>query len=323
MISSSGDDANTGLIDSSTAMRSYLNILNDESTNINLSTVRSLALKTITHPQIFCGFDQLKTCCFSGGQNSTTVNASNSILNTLDLFSFGTVKDYQKQDGANEYYLPLNEPALAKLRQLTVMTCVQEICLAGKTSISYHDVGEALGMTTDLMDYGNPTFDCTATTRITRDVENVLVQCLYSNVLKGKLCQKTRTFGWKNECLPVVSSRDVRLTHVPDLLLQLRGLETRLEESGIEVSHAQKNVSRGLENAAQYWKSIRKTKKKTQEEYMSKSGGGTDGGSGTSAARAFFGEIVGGASINNPRRSSKRSRGGMSGNYQLDSGKRI
>jgi len=265
-------------------------------------------------------------------QEQTAVpNASRSLFNTLDLFSFGTLKDYQKQGEStgqpNEYYLPLNEPALSKLRQLAVLTCVQKACFDGKTRISYDDVSEALGMTTDTMQDGKSSSNATTTT-IIRDVEDVLIQCLYANVLKGKLCQKTSSFGWQGENLPVVSSRDIPPTLIPNLLSELQGLGQRLEESGIEVTQAQEQVTKGLEDAAMHWKTVRKQKNTTQDESFSK----VVGGVGTSTARGFFGEHSGenwhessggGLGISNPRKSSKRSRGGMSGNFHIDAGKRI
>jgi len=335
MSSNSETDATSGLLDSSTVMRSYLDILKDgSSTNMNISTVRSLALKTIVHPQIFCGFDEFKICCSQlilSQEQTTATYANKSLFNTLDLFSFGTLKDYLKQGESavqtNEYYLPLNEPALAKLRQLAVLTCVQKACFDGKTRILYDDVAEALGLTTDTMQDGNSSSDA-ATTASIRDVEDVLIQCLYANVLKGKLCQKTSSFGWQGENLPVVSSRDIPSTRIPNLLSELQGLDQRLEESGIEVTQTQEQVTKGLEDAAHYWKTVRKQKNTAQDESFSK----VSGGGGTSITRGFFGEhsgenrhesSSGGPGINNPRKSSKRSRGGMSGKFHIDAGKRI
>mmetsp|Transcript_3249 Transcript_3249/g.3449 ORF Transcript_3249/g.3449 Transcript_3249/m.3449 type:complete len:343 (-) Transcript_3249:393-1421(-) len=337
MMSSNGEtDATTGLLDSDTVMQSYLDILKDgSSSKMNISTVRSLALKAISHPQIFCGFDEFKICCsqlISPQEQSNVPNASRSLFNTLDLFSFGTLKDYQKQGEStgepNEYYLPLNEPALAKLRQLAVLTCVQKACFDGKTRISYDDVSEALGVTTDPMQDGKSSSNTNTITAI-RDVEDVLIQCLYANVLKGKLCQKTSSFGWQGENLPVVSSRDIPPTLIPNLLSELQGLSQRLEENGIEVTQAQEQVTKGLVDAAMHWKKVRKQKNTTQDESFSK----VVGDVATSTARGgFFGEHSeenwhessgGSFGINNPRKSSKRSRGGMSGNFHIDAGTRI
>ena len=344
MSSNPETDATAGLLDSTSVMRSYLDLIE---TNMNLSTVRSLALKTIAHPQIFCGFDEFKTCCSQllltqQGQPQT---ASNSLFNTLDLFSFGTLNDYQKQGESTgqpeaEHYLPLNEPALNKLRQLTVLTCIQKACFDGKTRISYDVVAEALGLTTDTMQDEGISFDATTTATTTtattaiRDVEDVIVQCLYANVLKGKLCQKTRTFGWQGECLPVVSSRDIPPTLIPSLLSELQGLGRRLEESGIEVTQAQEQVTQGLQDTAQYWKNVRNQKKTTTKDGSNNSGGGGGGGGDGAVARSIFGgnsegtqgnfwHESSGAGGSGRSRSTKRSRGGMSGNFLMDAGKRI
>jgi hypothetical protein len=344
MSSNPETDATTGLLDSTSAMRSYLDLIE---TNMNLSTVRSLALKTIAHPQIFCGFDEFKTCCSQlllpqQGQTQTTT-ASNSLFNTLDLFSFGTLNDYQKQSESTgqpeaEHYLPLNELALAKLRQLTVLTCIQKACFDGKTRISYDVVAEALGLTIDTMQDEGASFDATTTTANTttaiRDVEDAIVQCLYTNVLKGKLCQKTRTFGWQGECLPVVSSRDIPPTLIPSLLSELQGLGRRLEKSGIEVTQAQEQVTQGLQDTAQYWKNVRNQKKTSTKDEAFPKGGSNGGGGDGVVARSIFGGKSGGTQGNlwhessgaggsGRSRSTKRSRGGMSGNFLMDAGKRI
>eukprot|EP00536_Pseudo-nitzschia_multiseries_P014084 jgi/Psemu1/245876/estExt_Genewise1.C_6540020 len=300
-------------------MRPFLDILKEgSSSSMNLSTVRSLALKTFAHPQIFSGFDEFKNHCspliIPQTQNDPLSGADGphtSLFNTLDLFSFGTLKDYNaRQHTESEYYLPLNEQALAKLGQLTVLSSIQEACINGNTSISYDSISQALGLT------GND-----------RAVEDVLIRCLYANVLKGRLCQKTRSFGWQGESLPVVSSRDVPPAQISNLLSALRGLEKRLEESRIGLASAQEEVTQGLEGTVQYWKSIHNEKSAHLKETLFKDGsskGAMGGGEGPGSRRmdirrqgtagvVFPGGAVGSdaAQNNSLRRSSKRSRGGM------------
>ena len=137
----------------------------------------------------------------------------------------------------------------------------------------------------------------------------------------------------------MVSSRDVPSTQISNLLSALQGLGQRLEESGNDVTQAQEQVTHGLEEAAQYWKTVQSKKKTALDESLSKIGGGKGGGGGGSNSGGggrFFGggrQALGGfwgghgssgtsdagggggAPSNNPRRSSKRSRGGIGGNF--------
>lgn len=329
-ISTSGEtDTSGGLLDTDAAMRPFLDILKDgSSSNMNISTVRSLALKSLAHPHIFSGFDEFKSHCLQFLSPATGSHASNSLFHTLDLFSFGSLKDYKEEEQADEKFLPLNEACLTKLSQLTVLTCIQQACHKGEIRISYDYLAEALGLASVAMEDGSPA----AATAI-RDVEDVLIRCLYANVLKGKLCQRTCSFGWQGESLPVVSSRDVSSTQIPNLLAALQGLSHRLEESRKDVAIAQKQVTQGLEDSAQYWKAVQDQHKTGKDKSHSKGSckSGFDNSGGQSSSSRFFGGLTGGflnqrasgSPSSNPRRSSKRSRGGMGGNFLMDGGYRM
>mmetsp|Transcript_70658 Transcript_70658/g.143495 ORF Transcript_70658/g.143495 Transcript_70658/m.143495 type:complete len:345 (+) Transcript_70658:235-1269(+) len=329
-------EGTTGLLDSDAVMLPFLDILKGaSSSNMNLSTVRSLALKTFAHPEIFCGFDEFKShsspLLLPQGENSSQSSSPNSSLfNTLDLFSFGSLKDYtDRQQTDREYYLQLNETALAKLSQLSVLACIEQACFKGKSSIPYSILAEALGHTAEaaMQEDVGP-----SSTANIREVEDILIRCLYANVLKGKLCQKTRSFGWQGERLPVVLSRDVSPGEIPDLLSALRGLGQRLEESGEDLVQAQEQVTLGLEYTANYWKSVQRSVQKMEniayEERLLKSGSGGPGGGEHSVSSSrflgggrigsMFGQRGTSSAETGARRSSKRSRGGMAGNLVTD-----
>ena len=332
----------TALLDSDAVMKTFLDILEDSSSSrMNLSTVRSLALKAFAHPEIFCGFDEFKNRCLplllpEGENDFPPDSPGRSLLNTLDLFSFKTLKDYTNQQQINkEYYIQLNEPALAKLNQLTVLTCIEKACFEGETSISYDLLGESLGLTSVAVMQEDGASSSTSMTN-SREVEDVLIQCLYANVLKGKLCQKTRSFGWRGEHLPVVLSRDVPTERISDLLSALVGLEQRLEESGDDAAKVQAQVTQGLEETANFWISVQNEKKNSLDEIHAKGSNTSGSPSGVgSSLRLFGGGIQDSGSFSgqgssvgvapgsssqviNPRRSSKRSRGGMAGSFLTD-----
>mmetsp|Transcript_21955 Transcript_21955/g.52259 ORF Transcript_21955/g.52259 Transcript_21955/m.52259 type:complete len:350 (+) Transcript_21955:124-1173(+) len=338
----------TALLDSDAVMKTFLDILEDSSSSrMNLSSVRSLVLKAFAHPQIFCGFDELKNRCLQlllpqGENDFPSDSPGRSLFKTLDLFSFGTLKDYKNQQEINnEHFIQLSEAAMAKLSQLTVLACVEKACFDGETSISYDLLGESLGSTSVAVMQEDGA-SSPASMENSREVEDVLIQCLYANVLKGKLCQRTRSFGWRGEHLPVVLSRDVPTKRISDLLSALVGLEQRLEESGDDATKVQAKVTQGLEETANFWISVQNEKKTSLDEIYAK--GSTASGSSTgdgSSSRLFSGGIHdsrtfsgpgntvgmapgGGSQVINPRRSSKRSRGGMAGSFLTDTaGSRI
>ena len=322
-------DAIEGLLDTDASMRPFLDTLKDGTTSkMNLSTVRSLALKTFSHPQIFCGFDQFKSCCLplllpqeEKNSDSAAGGPHSSLFNTLDLFSFGTLMDYNARENVGkDYFLPLNDQALGKLGQLTVLSCIQDACFNGKTSVSYDSLAKPLGLTGNI-----------------RAVEDVLIRCLYANVLKGKLCQKSRSFSWQGESLPVVLSRDVPSSRISDLIAALQSLGQRLEESQNDLAGTQHEVAQDLKETTDYWKFVHSQRKALLEESSSKGGGSkgpVGGGEGppTVASRLFDagrqrpGGRTGHGSIggsdasrsSNVGRSSKRSRGGLAGKFVTD-----
>lgn len=310
-------------------LRPFLDILQQDVNNqkISMATARPIVLKVLAHPEIFCGFDQVKSLCVpfladTGGAASSSL----SVSNTLDLFSFGCLKDYTSMVATNsDYYLALNDPALTKLGQLTVMTCIQDACDRGEMNISYTALAESLGCGDRSGDddadatiggcaNGNPRDEATWI----RNVEDVLIRCVYADVLRGKLCQKSRNFSWEGQPLPVVCPRDVAPKQIPQLLASLRGLTERLEASGTQLLEAEGKVLEGLKEDDRFWKAVQDRREKARFEGTTKSfamggpaghsrlfgaGGGPSGGAGQ------WNEGGMGPRRSSGPRSSKRSRG--------------
>jgi hypothetical protein len=300
------DETDNKLLDES-AIKPFVDVLREDG-SLNMATLRSMILKILVHPEIFCGFDEFKSYCLTLLEGDASASAL-ALGNTLDLFSYGNLKEYtQKQQEVPNFYLTLNEQARTKLGQLTVLSRIQEACFHGATRISYASLAEALGW----INSGQPQEDETWI----RNTEDVLIRCLYAKVLKGKLCQKTRSFGWETESLPVVTSRDVPPSQMPDLITALKGLEQRLEASENEVGQAERHVIGGLEEAAQYWKSVQERKKAAQSESMYKVGG-------ISGMPGAQGLDTGGGARSASFRSNKRSRGGLGGSLVADAAFRL
>lgn len=251
----------------------------------SLPTIRALVNKILSHPEIFCGYDQLKDLLVNGKINDDTL-----LLATLDLFSYGDYSGYVQNPTA---YLPLNPRQIAKLQQLTLLSCVQAACERGQSSISYTTIGEALQISDQ------------------RALEQVIVSCLNCRVLNGRLCQKSRQLLITN--VPVCISRDVAPAKVPTMIHQLQALQERLatSHSGLEEAHS--DVSQSIAQSAAYWKALEDRHSKMQATSSSGTGSGVGGGTVRLAGWPESG--VGARRSSVSRQSNKRSRGGLGGTF--------
>ncbi|CAJ1937534.1 unnamed protein product [Cylindrotheca closterium] len=266
------------LLDESGALVQFLEAVEQSSP----STLRALVLKVLSHPQIFCGFDQLKAIVKVKSEDS-------QLLETLDLFSYGAYQDFsQNQDK----YLSLNDLQLSKLRQLTVLTTVQEACKNGVSLLSYSSLGEALGIDRDNG----------------RGIEQIIISCIYARVLNGKLCQKSQQF---KIAVPPCCSRDVTPSQISDILTTLETLRDRLESSNDRLEKAQNFVRGCVERDDSHWKTIKEQAKQAQSQSPNAATGiGASNvrnalSAGWSADQGIAGRRF------SASRQSKRSRGGM------------
>jgi hypothetical protein len=297
------------LLDTDSVLKPFLEAVQESVTNV--STLRAIVLKVLSHSHIFCGFDELKALIVKGGVDDA------ALLATLDLFSYGTIQDYSQ---SASMYLPLNDTQLSKLRQLTLLTCVQQACQNGDSTLSYETLREALGLLQQEDDNNNNN---------NRALEQVLIACLYVRVLNGKLCQKSQRLLLTT--VPVCCPRDVPLSNIATTLLaQFQALQQRLEASHGELQTAQTSVSNSLEQTANYWKSVEEKKNKAQNQVQnhhqapSSSNSGGVGGGGSASGNVRFGvwpeantttTNSSGVRRSSASRNSKRSRGGLGGSF--------
>lgn len=268
------------LVDTEAVLRPFLDAINDSLSSI--PTVRALVLKTMSSPDVFCGFDQIKALLVENKIDD------GQLMATLDLFSYGNYATYSQNPSA---YMPLNDKHISKMRQLTLISCVQEACERGQASLSYASICEAVGLSEH------------------RDMEQVIVSCLYNRALNGKLCQKTCQL--LIPCVPPCISRDVPLSNISDMLQQLQTLQTRLSttHSGLEDVHT--DISKSLSQSESYWKSVQERQAKTQGQIHNIPGGG---GGGTSRLVGWSESNVG-ARRPSASRQSKRSRAGPNASF--------
>jgi hypothetical protein len=271
------------LLDTDAALQPFLDAAEDSLSNI--STLRALVVKVLSHPEIFCGYDQLKALLVQGNIEDAT------LLATLDLFSYGTYGAYSQNPSS---YLTLNEKQTAKLRQLTLLSCVQEACEVGQTAVPYASIGEALQLSDQ------------------RAMEQVIVSSIYSRALNGKLCQKTRQLLISE--VPACISRDVPLDKIADLLQQWSTVQERLATAYAGLEEAHSDVSQSLAQSTAYWKMVQDRQGKAQTQAQTSTAGGGSGAGGT-ARLAGWPESSVGARRSSASRQSKRSRGGLGGPF--------
>lgn len=263
------------LIDTDRALQPHLAALKESAKS--LPTVRALVGKILSQPNIFCGYDQIKALLL---QDVSIGDAT--ILGTLDLFSYGTYGTYASNQSS---FLPLNEKQVAKLRQLTLLSCVHAACENGATSLSYTTIEEALQISDQ------------------RAMEQVIISCIFERALNGMLCQKSRQLLLVD--VPVCISRDVAIEKLPLLLHNLRSLQGRLSSSfgGLEVAH--KEVLHALQKSSEYWKLVQAREQKAkQQSTKAPMAAGVRADGATGALRA-----------GTSRQSNKRTRGGLGGSY--------
>lgn len=266
------------LLDQCAALAQFLEVLEQASP----STLRAVVMKVLSHPQIFCGFDQIKAVLkpkIEDGQ----------LFETLDLFSYGAYSDYTKNQ---DKYLSLNDQQLSKLRQLTVLSTVQQACNDGVSILSYGSIGEALNTDTDNG----------------RSIEQVIISCLYARLLNGKLCQKSQKF---KIAVPPCCARDIMPSQIPYILTTLESLRDRLQTSNDRLDRAQSFVHESVERDEAHWKTVNEQAKHAQSQAPNavKGSGASNVRNALSAGWSTDQGIAGRRSSTS--RQSKRSRGGM------------
>eukprot|EP01080_Neovahlkampfia_damariscottae_P005875 gene5875-9703_t len=167
---------------------------------------------------------------------------------TLSLFCYGTYSDYKKN---KENYVDLNEKQLYKLKQLSVVSLA-----SSHRVLSYNLLLKAL-------DIDN-----------VRNLEDLLIDCFYADICKGKLDQK-------GKCVEIFETvgRDVRIEDIDSLIGTLKkwmdhskDIQKNMEDNSTK---AQKKFDEAKKSNSEYEKKVEELKKNMKE--IIEAGG--DGGS--------------------------------------------
>ena len=187
----------------SSALTSILQMI-QECDSSNISMIRTLVFKAFSSPDIFCGFDQIKAAVQPALASAPDGDA---ILRTLDLFSYGTYKE------ASNMQQTLTDAQLLKLRMLTIVTLVERACLDAHGVVPYSTVAQELSLEVDTLESN-------------RQVEELMIACIYAGIVNGKLCQKTRSLVVSSTDGPPCRPRDVQ--NVASMLESLKAMQQNL-----------------------------------------------------------------------------------------------
>ena len=204
---------------------------------------------------IFAGYDQVKEVV--AASSLAQASDGSAVLNTLDLFSYGTYHDCISASSAGKQYLSLSDSQIFKIRQLTVLTLVQQACTVttgiSAACIPYETMARELGFITPESQQDPALWH--------RQVEDVVISCLYAKVIAGKLCQKTKRLVLSSDNGPPCRPRDVHLDQIGNLLSQLESLSNKIQQTNEKLTLTSSNVQSQVLAQREFTKSLEDRKK--------------------------------------------------------------
>jgi COP9 signalosome complex subunit 7 len=287
------EDPLHSLIDTDEVIKPYMGVAKDTT---NVSTLRALILKVLSDSGVFAGYSDIQAVVHTHLQGAPN---GEKLIDTLDLFSYGSYGDYVARP---DKFLVLNDAQLFKLKQLTALGIVEEACRQKQSAVKYEAVQHALQLS-------NPS-----------EVESILVSCIYSRVMTGKFCQKTKTLLLSAKNGPPVCPRDVPLSRISDLLQALQSIKMTLSECQDELTKQQTKVQKQHDRDARFNKQVQERMKIA--EAVSRDMANTpmlqaqrrgSGWGNLGDAAAVFAGADDAMEFSPTARRQKRSRGGLSG----------
>ena len=223
------EDPLRALIDPDEVLQPYLAAAKDVS---NVSTLRSLILKVLSDPNVFAGYNQMHSLVKSHLQGSPD---GEKLTNTMDLFSYGSFSDYANSP---DRFLSLNESQIFKLKQLTTLSLIEQACRSKQHSLSYDVIQHHLDLENS------------------NQVEQVLVSCIYSRVLVGKLNQKTKTLQLGGTQGPPLCPRDVPMSQVSDLLASIQAIRSTIAGCQEDLNKQQVKIHKEHNTQTKFFKLV-------------------------------------------------------------------
>lgn len=246
----------------------------EESKGSNLGTIRSIVFKVLSEPRLFSGYDQIRAILLPNSHDKNNTVESEKLARSLDLFSYGTLRDYRQQP---TLYLEFNDSQLTKLKQLSVLTVIQQ---QQQQVSSFHrfpqnDPPNSGVVATIPYEQFYPVALDPAEWN-PRAVEDLLISCLYMGVLDGKLCQRTRSFHWQPSP-GRYRSRDVLLDSIPALTWQLQLFQNNLTSTFEKLEHDKQVLLESCEKDLSLWQQAEDRLKKNEANYLLRWSSGSAG----------------------------------------------
>eukprot|EP00984_Skeletonema_dohrnii_P027918 scaffold17645_cov68-Skeletonema_dohrnii-CCMP3373.AAC.1 len=194
---------------SSTAAGSLLIDEFYSSKSLSPALLHSLLQRLLSHPRIHNGFvDILQLPSVQSALENMDEAKRDSLIATVKLFAFGTIQEYLELKEKNgDAVWTLTDAQLDKLRMLSVVSVARrgQIKSTEKTDVDmipsdYHAAANNnsslsipyahLAAELQITPVGTPFNDKDHM----RQLEDVLIQCVYSNIIAGKLDQASKAF---------------------------------------------------------------------------------------------------------------------------------
>jgi len=212
--------------------------------------IRAVIHQALSHDTVYNGFAELLALP-SVQKLKKTGNNNNSdhepSLRTLELFAYGTYLDFIQ--AKEDTYLPLTSKQIHKLKKLSIISLVQRS--TNPVPID-NDANESDSMgRSNTVPYASLLHELGMNDR--RELEDLLIECIYANIISGKLDQQKNCFllsptGTGMFCNMV--SRDVKLdVDLPTMISRLEAWESQslsvlnaLKQSGLHSASGRQKV---------------------------------------------------------------------------------
>ena len=198
------------------------------------SSLRPLINQVLSQPKIYAGFADLLHMPHISTLLSTNTSDV-AFLHTLELFAYGVYDDYlSKQSQESGYYLSLTDVQLLKLKQLTIVTIISSSAHTTKPYIPYQTLYDKLHITS------------------IRELEDLLMECIYSNIIVGKCDQRTMCFISTGSTI----SRDIKLEYVNGYINKLKVWKNNTKSLLDILEHTCNNASHNRMIEDEFWNRV-------------------------------------------------------------------
>ncbi|GFH44269.1 hypothetical protein CTEN210_00743 [Chaetoceros tenuissimus] len=234
-------------------VQKYLDML---STSNDAASINAIVMKAFSDPKLFSGFHQIKSLIESKSQDK-------HLLNTLDLFSFGTLQDYSNQEPGT--YVNLTSQQMDKLKALSVVTIIDTAMNSHldkskpkrSSRRNKHEISNSNSC--NVVPYSLLFEKLGYNSQDIRSLEDLLIHCIYSNLLPNgtKLNQQNMqlSLNLTSSSTPTLV-RDVSQQDVNDMICQLESFLSTSSGIQAQLQNSIKDLKQRQGEEKQSWNEI-------------------------------------------------------------------